>query len=110
MDSVLESVQDTDILLVSTMVPHLLSSKDDMQDEQEAELLSIAEQYNTGDNACAVACMTSVSQSIYEKKEYRDCTGNNLDQPNDFLHRIYAQTLFQTVLGYENAADMDVSE
>ena len=38
-------------------------------------------------------------QSILEHKRYRDMTGNNVNHPNDFLARVYAQTILQTIAG-----------
>ncbi len=50
----------------------------------------------------ALCQMTSMSKSILERKEFKDYTGNNINHPNDFFSRVYAQTLLQTVIGYEN--------
>ena len=50
----------------------------------------------------AVACVNSVTKAMLETKDFYDFAGNNINHPNDFLHRIYAQTLLQTVIGYEN--------
>ena len=32
-------------------------------------------------------------------KRYRDVTGNNINHPNDFVVRLYAQVLLKTVFG-----------
>ena len=50
----------------------------------------------------AMCQMTSMTQSILSRKEYKDFTGNNVNHTNDFYTRVYAQTLLQTVIGYEN--------
>ena len=50
----------------------------------------------------AVVCMTSMSMSLLNYKEFADYSGNNINHPNDFLHRIYAQLLLQCFIGYEN--------
>ena len=50
----------------------------------------------------AMCQMTSMSSSILTRKEFKDYTGNNINHPNDFFSRVYAQTLLQTVIGYEN--------
>lgn len=39
----------------------------------------------------AVMDVTSVHSALLERKSYRDMTGNNINHPNDFLCRIYAQ-------------------
>ena len=49
----------------------------------------------------AVAPVTSMHKALLEKKKYADITGNNINHPNDFLMRIYAQTLLKTMLGEE---------
>lgn len=50
----------------------------------------------------AVVNMTSMSMSLLDYKEFADYSGNNINHPNDFLHRIYAQSLLQCFIGYEN--------
>ena len=47
----------------------------------------------------AVADMTTMHYNLLEKgKRYRDMTGNNVNHPNDFLARIYAQVILKTIL------------
>ena len=102
-DGVLALEEDTAVMMVSTMVPNNTSV--DLlvnQHLQEAALLESAETYRNEGVACAVTCMTSMSQSILERKEFMDYTGNNLNHPNDFYSRVYAQTLLQSLIGYEN--------
>lgn len=48
----------------------------------------------------AVMDMTSFHESLLTQKPYRDMSGNNVNHPNDFLARGYAQLLWQTVVGY----------
>ena len=38
-------------------------------------------------------------EAILEKKRYYDMTGNNVNHPNDFMARVYAQTIIKTILG-----------
>ena len=47
----------------------------------------------------AIAPVTSMHKSLLARKKYADMTGNNINHPNDFLVRIYAQTLLKTMLG-----------
>ena len=47
----------------------------------------------------AVAPVTSMHKALLKRKKYADMTGNNINHPNDFLMRIYAQTLLKTILG-----------
>ena len=43
--------------------------------------------------------MTSMSLSILTRKDFYDYSGNNINHPNDFFGRVYAQTLLETVVG-----------
>lgn len=49
-----------------------------------------------------VADMTSFHEYLLTKKRYCDMSGNNVNHPNDFLARAYAQVLFQTIAGERN--------
>ena len=46
---------------------------------------------------CAVADVTSVWLSLLERKGVLDLSGNGLNHPNDFGHRIYADVVLATV-------------
>lgn len=41
----------------------------------------------------ALADMTGMHHALLARKAFRDMTGNNVNHPNDFLARVYAQTL-----------------
>lgn len=47
----------------------------------------------------AVADMTTVHKYLLAKKRYFDMTGNNVNHPNDFLARFYAQVVVETITG-----------
>ena len=94
---------DACVMIVSTMYPNPNASKwCTTQPAQEKLLISTATSLNKNGKTCAVACMTSMSASILERKEFNDYSGNNINHPNDFFIRVYAQTMLQTLLGYEN--------
>ena len=102
-DKTLELAPNVSVALISTMVPNPISvGWYDKQPYQEEHLLALAKNYRESGVPCAVAQMTSVSQSVLGRKEFLDYTGNNINHPNDFLIRVYANTLLQTVIGYEN--------
>ena len=102
-DKLLEIKPETSVLLVSTMTPHTKSNWDfDVIKQQEKHLESLAKQYRKDDKAVAVACVHSVSVAIQEHKTFNDYSGNNINHPNDWFYRVYAQTLLQAVIGYEN--------
>ena len=47
----------------------------------------------------AVANMTNVNIQMFDRKVYEDVTGSNTNHPNDYMHRVYAQVIFQTIFG-----------
>ena len=48
----------------------------------------------------AVADLTQIhSDLLATGKQYRDMTGNNINHPNDYLIRVYAQVLLKTLIG-----------
>ena len=93
---------EASFMMVSTMVPHPNSTWDGAQKNQPKYFDRIASDYKKEGVAVAVANVTAITQSLYERKDFEDSTGNNINHPNDFLGRIYAQTLLQTLIGYEN--------
>ena len=91
---------DMEIILVSSMLPNPEAvGKTGNIPAFEAELVKIAEA-NAG---VAIAPMTAMSTSLYEDfgKRFIDVNSNNINHPNDFLHRVYAQTVLKTLLGEE---------
>ena len=102
-DKLLEIKPETSVLLVSTMTPHSGSNWDHASiQQQEKHLDSLAKAYRKDGKAVAVACVHSVSVAVQEHKTFNDYSGNNINHPNDWFYRVYAQTLLQAVIGYEN--------
>ena len=103
-DRVQNFAPETDIVLVSTMVPNPEATNGwyGNQEQFEAELLISADAYQRAGMNCAVVCMTSMSKSVLENKRFRDYTGNNINHPNDFMARLYAQVMYQTIFDYES--------
>ena len=50
-------------------------------------------------NGVALADITTLHKEYLAVKNYRDMTGNNVNHPNDFLIRLYAQTIVKTIFG-----------
>lgn len=97
-ESIINSVRatnpDCDIVLVGTMLPNEeISGVYGNQIKFVDELNAIAEEYSN----VIVADVTNVHKSLLETKLYRDMTGNNVNHPNDFLGRIYAQVIMQSM-------------
>ena len=51
------------------------------------------------ESGVAVADMTGFHQFLLTKKRFYDMSDNNLNHPNDFLSRAYAQVIWQTIIG-----------
>ncbi len=101
-DQLYDIAPDADMLLVATMIPNPDATNGWYGNQHKFETVfeDLAADYVADGKSCAVAKMTSMSQRIIENKRFRDHTGNNINHPNDFLARIYAQVVYQTVIGY----------
>ncbi len=95
---------ETNVILLSTMVPNPNATEqwNNNQDKQERFLEDLAEEYREAGKPCAMAYMTSLSESMLERKDFHDYSGNNINHPNDYFSRVYAQLLLETLIGYEN--------
>ena len=94
-DGILAKNPDCEIALIGTMLPHSETVYYRDQHLQEAALCGLAKSYTNVD----VIPMTSVHKSLLEHKRYFDMTGNNVNHPNDFLIRVYAQTILKVLIG-----------
>ncbi len=101
-DKLYDIAPEADMLLVATMIPNPEATNGWYGNQHRFETVfeALAEDYVKDGKSCAVAKMTSMSQRILENKRFRDHTGNNINHPNDFLGRLYAQVVFETVIGY----------
>lgn len=92
------------VMFVSTMLPNpdALHGWNANQAVQEPELIKLAGKFNGEGNPCDVSKMTTVSAEILKRKKFIDITGNNINHPNDWLSRVYADTLLQTLIGYDS--------
>ena len=87
------------VLLVSPMLPNPeCSDWNKNQTKWENILSQIA---NAEENDfCALAPVTYMNKCLMQSgKRYRDFTGNNVNHPNDFVVRLYAQVVLKTLLG-----------
>lgn len=106
--NILTSVKELDAdacgMIVTTMVPNNLATNGwyGNQANQEKAMTKYVNQLKASGMNVALTKMTSMSLSILEYKEFVDYTGNNINHPNDFFNRVYAQTLLQSFIGYEN--------
>lgn len=98
-----EIVSDASVLLVSPMPFNVDCSNSNMNGNQryfEPAYIELADKFYSKGKDVAVAPVYSLVKSVLDYKLYRDITGNNLNHTNDFLTRLYAQTCYQTVVGY----------
>lgn len=91
-------------LIVSTMLPNNKATNGWFGNQylQEPELIKLVDQLNRNGVGAGIARVSSVTESMLERVDFRDYTGNNINHPNDFMQRIYAQTCLQAFIGYEN--------
>lgn len=85
-----------EFVLVSTTLPNpdVSGPWTQYQPEYQAVLETIASRMS----GVAVAKMTDMHQFLLTKKRYWDMTGNNINHPNDFLARVYAQVAAQALI------------
>ena len=100
-----EKCPDACIVIVGTTLPNLEMSWSDggntigTYHAQYPEALAAREPDWAEDYNVAVADVTTVNIDMYERKIYQDVTGSNSNHPNDYMHRIYAQVILQTIFG-----------
>lgn len=88
---------DVEIVLVASMIanPETAYYNKDYEAYQDA-LIELGETY---DNV-AVSTTYNTVMSVYDAGvRFQDCTANNANHPNDFMMRLYAQTLLYTMFG-----------
>ena len=94
-----EALPDTEICLITPMFPNPEAMGAYAQQPYfEEEYESLMETYRTeGEESVALAKVTFAHREILERKRYYDMTGNNVNHVNDFLARVYAQTILATI-------------
>ena len=88
----LESYTNAEIVYVATMLPNPLSINAWMEQYKQGKALLKYEK-----EGMVVADVGRFHDSLLYTKRYQDMTGNNINHPNDYLARVYAQVLFQTI-------------
>ncbi len=84
-DSIRKYNPDAEFILVSTMLANPTTIFSQIQESYKAVLNSL-----TG-VGIVIADMTGVHKELLKHKSYQDMTGNNINHPNDYLIRWYAQ-------------------
>ena len=88
-DQVRGKLPDVEFILVATMIGNRdwVSLKQELFPQYSAALKQLA------GPGIAVADVTSIWAEMLKHKQHYDITGNGVNHPNDFGHRIYAQTV-----------------
>lgn len=91
-DKLLAINPDCEFIYVSTMLPNPIAPgfSSGLHAEHEPLMLDLAAE--TGGIA-DVAPVTSVHKYLLSRKRFFDMTGNNINHCNDFMARVYAQTI-----------------
>lgn len=88
MDRIRAAQPECEFILIATMLPNIeVSTFWGVQKDYRPGLLAMQ------GNGVAVADMTAMHGALLQRKRYYDMTGNNVNHPNDFLARVYAQVL-----------------
>ena len=85
----------TEIILVANMLPNEEFKPQSAHFENRERLLELAAE---GDGV-VVADVMSVTAEMLKRKKFADISGNNLNHPNDFIHRLYASVILR-VMGW----------
>lgn len=107
-DGVRESCLDCEVLLVSTMLPNAEvcfgpgSPALNQQGNYAAALAALEAEYE----GVALADVTAVHKTLLERKKFQDMSTNNINHPNDYMHRVYAQTALTALFGSIERVEM----
>ena len=82
-----------DYLLLSTTLPNpeIVLGDASNQDKLAAKLFELEKAGTATTGGVVVGDMTAVHQYLLQSKRFIDMTANNVNHPNDFLVRAYAQ-------------------
>ena len=94
MATVLNENPDCEFVLVSTTL-----SNPDVPFFWGTQETFVSEMLKLEKPGAAVADMTTLHADLMAAKRFCDMTGNNVNHPNDFLGKTYAQLIFQTITG-----------
>ena len=101
-DGIRQNNPDCEFIVIGTMLPNEKicwseggASILGYQEDYLAELKTLSREKQ----GVALADITTLHKEYLNVKNYRDMTGNNVNHPNDFLVRLYAQTIVKTIFG-----------
>ena len=91
---------DTALVIVSSMLYNTEVQTEHHTKGQEKTLKQIAKAIKATGQTVELAPLQSVFEQLDAVKRYRDLSGNNMNHPGDYLQRVYAQVVLQTICGY----------
>ncbi len=91
----------TEFLLVSPILPNPLVgfSSGSSVLRYHREYPRVLAQIERDTEGVACADVTAVHLRLLERKSLQDTLSNNINHPDDFMHRVYAQVALRTMLG-----------
>jgi hypothetical protein len=90
LDAVQKAAPQAEVILVSPMTKAPENGKVDAKFFAYREALK-----NLTSPQVALADVTTPFAELLKQKDFSDLSGNNLNHPNDFTHRLYAQIICQ---------------
>ncbi|MBR4749660.1 MAG: SGNH/GDSL hydrolase family protein [Abditibacteriota bacterium] len=94
LDRVQALCPECEVLLIATMLPHRRVKG---FWGNQSLFYDVMLRRTAGRERIGLAPMTGIHEYMLRRKEYYHTTGNNVNHPNDFLSRIYAQAVLATL-------------
>jgi lysophospholipase L1-like esterase len=85
--------RDTEVILVANMLPNREFKPHEGHFENRARLRELQQELEH----VALADVMSITEEILKRKNYADISGNHLNHPNDWLHRLYSEVVLQVM-------------
>lgn len=96
---------ETEVAVVLSMLPNEKvgfsqgSTLRIYHEQYPAEFKKLETKWENAGKSVAVANVTDVHKQMLARKVFQDTTSSNTNHPNDYMHRVYAQTLLKTLVG-----------
>lgn len=91
---------DTEFILVSTMLPNKELGYNEYVSilQHQKDYLPALSELEKELDGVAVADVTTVHEELLNRKDFRDMSSNNINHPNDFMQRVYAQVILKSMI------------
>lgn len=92
---------DAEIVLISSMPPNeaVVSWTGEPMGKHHREYSAVLETLSRQYSGVAVCDMMELFDNVMTSKKYADLSSNNINHPNDYGHRLYAQAVYKTIFG-----------